>query len=54
VLRTRCPTERIHWKVLRDNQHILETMRGAGLVYPELDLARVLIRRQSQIKESTL
>jgi hypothetical protein len=54
VLRTRCPTERIHWKVLGENQHILDAMRGAGLVYPELDLAGVLIRRQSQIKESTL
>jgi hypothetical protein len=39
--------------MLRENQHIVDLIRGADLVKPKLDLAGVLIRSQPEIKEST-
>jgi hypothetical protein len=53
MLRTRCPTKGIHWEMLRNNQHIIDLIRGPKLVKPKLDRARVLIHRQPEIKEST-
>jgi hypothetical protein len=54
MLGPRGPTKGIHRKMLRENQRILALIRSADLVKPKLDLTRVLIRGQSEIKKSTL